>query len=775
MSITVSHKRFLLLLLLALLVFFRGFSAFAQAPEVNTPLENRLYQGSPDKITAFIKQQQEKIAKLVTEIDRSVDKNTTQKRLSKVTAVKDLLHGLSLQYKSLLAELSRPSPSPPQKPTVKEPPYKLEVFDRVILFQRQVNVQSADSQKKLEQLKNRLDSLKKAAVVQLAAYAKLKKTAPAASLDLDEYYGQLLLTQCEYALLQIKVPKLEKTLAQLDDNKKIAADLVGKVFPRLEITSADIITAQQLSDKSQDLCQKTIDATSSEYQDFNRRFLIYEAQLNGVLSKISGSKEDVLAREGWQIEQARIELILDALKLRIQLINQQRLRCKIKFLKNNFRLQWLTADQTRGKKLHFVDLINKWFLKADKLDGMIEAITASISSTTLIRSNMTQKLATIFSQNAAAKTPKLQNALESLSRQAGKVNENIDKVILLLSENVQEIRNVKTEIKQILELTRFSISYSERVRTWADLHFTDVKEQVQSVLYYPLFSIGSSVITLMIIIKIVFLLLLGIISLRWLRRQVARLLAEKVGMSTGAINSITTLGYYIFLLFGTIVILSSAGLDLSQLSIILGALGVGIGFGLQTITNNFISGIILLSEQTVKVGDYVRLEEGLAGEVKKMAIRATVVRTAEGEDVIVPNSEFISSRVNSWTYGDDWRRLNIPFGVSYDSDPDEVVRLAEAAAREVAITREDARHPVRVFFEGFGDNSLDFSIRVWCRMARLIAPSGLKSDYYFALFKKFKEAGISIPFPQQDLHLQSASPELTEALKGLMAPEKNKT
>ncbi|MEA3545377.1 MAG: mechanosensitive ion channel, partial [Thermodesulfobacteriota bacterium] len=245
-------------------------------------------------------------------------------------------------------------------------------------------------------------------------------------------------------------------------------------------------------------------------------------------------------------------------------------------------------------------------------------------------------------------------------------------------------------------------------------------------------------------------------------------------MSSGAINSITTLGYYACLLIGTLIILSSAGLDLSQLSIILGALGVGIGFGLQAITNNFISGIILLTEQTIKVSDYVHLGDGVVGEVKKMSIRTTTVRTVEGEDIIVPNSDFISTRVNTWTYDDDWRRLNIPFGVSYDSDPDEVKRLAEAAAREVGITQEDFIHPVLVFFEGFGDNSLDFSIRVWCRMTHLKAPSGLKSDYYFALFRKLKEAGITIPFPQRDLHLQSVSSAAAEKLVPLICNNKGK-
>ncbi|MEA3224133.1 MAG: mechanosensitive ion channel, partial [Thermodesulfobacteriota bacterium] len=148
--------------------------------------------------------------------------------------------------------------------------------------------------------------------------------------------------------------------------------------------------------------------------------------------------------------------------------------------------------------------------------------------------------------------------------------------------------------------------------------------------------------------------------------------------------------------------------------------------------------------------------------------------TFNGDDIIVPNSEFVSGRVNSWTYGDDWRRLNIPFGVSYDSDPDEIVKLATEAAREVEITAEDRDHPIRIFFEGYGESSLDFSIRVWCRMTRLRIHSGLVSDYYFVLFRKLKEAGVVIPFPQQDLHLQSVSPEFSTIFKKKSEDSKEK-
>jgi len=755
--------------LLLSLIFTLVLNCGAQPPEVSNPLENRLYQGTGEEITAFITQRQKQIEEVINNIDKSADKEAGKDIENSATAVKDLFLGLFLQYKSLLKEISRTTSTTLNRPSVTGPPYDIEGFDKIISFQRQTSRQLADSSKEFALLQSRLTSLKESVVGQLSEYAKLLKTDSEKHLLLYDKYGKIINLQGEYALLQIKKPKLEEQLSNLHENKKSAAAWVKEAFTELKIMPEDIKKAQTLRDEHQTLFKEATDTTSAEHQDLNRRVLIYEAQLDKALARLEASEtENNPEREMLSIEKERIELILDALKLRIQLINQKRLNCEIKILKSNFRLQWLSNYENGIEQEQLTDFIREWSQEAEKLSLKKENSTTSISEVTLARSNVTQKQVTIRNKESAAPTAQLREALAALGRQASKVNENIDSLILALSENDQALRNAKREIEQILDLTRLTISPSERIRTWSALQLADIQEQVLTIIYYPLFSIGTSTITLSIILKVIFLLFLGVAFLRLLRRTIARLLEKRLGMSVGAINSITTLSYYISLLIGTLIILSTAGLDLSQLSIILGALGVGIGFGLQTITSNFFSGIILLTEQTVKVGDYINLGEGLIGKVKKMAIRATVVRTVEGEDIIVPNSDFISNRVSTWTYGDDWRRLNIPFGVSYASDPDEIVQLAEAAAREVDITREDFMHPLRIFFEGFGDNSLDFSIRVWCRMNNLKAPSGLKSDYYFALFRKLKEAGVVIPFPQHDLHLQSASPELTEKLQALI-------
>lgn len=258
---------------------------------------------------------------------------------------------------------------------------------------------------------------------------------------------------------------------------------------------------------------------------------------------------------------------------------------------------------------------------------------------------------------------------------------------------------------------------------------------------YPFLVFGSVEISAVFLLKTAALLALAMLLLRQARRRTQELLEQRTRLAPGTAASVSTLGYYAAAVLAVLVILGAAGINLTQLTVVFGALGVGIGFGLQNILNNFVSGIILLAEQVIKVGDIVNLKDDLTGEVKRIAIRYTVIRTVNGDDVIVPNAEFVSGRVNSWTFADDWRRLTVPFSVPSGLDVEAVIRLALEAAREVEITREDAAHPALVFCEGFGDSGLKFSLRVWCRMRQLRPGTGLHSDYYFALHKKLNAGG----------------------------------
>ena len=279
---------------------------------------------------------------------------------------------------------------------------------------------------------------------------------------------------------------------------------------------------------------------------------------------------------------------------------------------------------------------------------------------------------------------------------------------------------------------------------------------IKDVLDIPLFSIGKGELTLWTILYLVLpLLLLYYLSGKMKTWIVHRVLARSkvdlgVRMAMGSI-----IRYFVFLI-GFIIILQSAGIDLSALTILAGALGIGLGFGLQNITNNFVSGLIILFERPIKVGD--RIEVGkITGDVIKISPRATTVITNDNIAIIVPNSEFISSTVTNWSYTDRDVRFNFPVGVSYNSDPEVVRRLLLEVAEDHPGVLKHPRSDVML--QEFGDSSLNFILRVWTREYNT-RPGVLCSELNYAIVKKFHENGIEIPFPQRDLHIRSGSIEL---------------
>jgi small-conductance mechanosensitive channel len=237
------------------------------------------------------------------------------------------------------------------------------------------------------------------------------------------------------------------------------------------------------------------------------------------------------------------------------------------------------------------------------------------------------------------------------------------------------------------------------------------------------------------------------------RRLMESRVLKRTSLNPGQQYAFAQIAAYLVFLFGLLMGLQWAGVNMSSLVILGGAVGIGVGFGLQNIANNFVSGIILLLERPIQVGDRVEVGD-THGDVVRIAGRSTWIRTNDNVVMIIPNSEFINSHVTNWTANDRQVRFPIPLGVSYGSDP-EVVR---DVLMEVADNHPDVLTipPPEILFTGFGDSSLNFELRVWT-ITRVQYPKELASELYFMIFKAFKEHGIQIPFPQRDLHVKSVS------------------
>jgi small-conductance mechanosensitive channel len=254
----------------------------------------------------------------------------------------------------------------------------------------------------------------------------------------------------------------------------------------------------------------------------------------------------------------------------------------------------------------------------------------------------------------------------------------------------------------------------------------------------------------------------------WVAKTVRGILAEDVlprmSLPRGVANSASTMTYYLLLMLGLVVALAAAGFEVSQLAIVLGALSLGIGLGLQTVVNNFVSGLILMFERPIQPGDTVEVA-GTVGTVREIGMRATTFTTFEGADVVVPNGMLLSEKLINWTLTSNTRRVDIPVGVAYGSDPEKVrTLLLEVAQRTERVVHQP---PPAVWFTGFGASSLDFSVRVW---TRLDDHPGVRSALGLAIHDALRDAGIEIPFPQQDLHLKSVERGVFDRLQGKADP-----
>jgi len=272
-------------------------------------------------------------------------------------------------------------------------------------------------------------------------------------------------------------------------------------------------------------------------------------------------------------------------------------------------------------------------------------------------------------------------------------------------------------------------------------------------LHYPLFQIGKGEVTLFGIAGTILLLMFVVLGERIFRRTIVKRMLARSQLDEALRYGIERILGYLFLVLGFYIALQTVGLDLSSLAVLAGAIGVGLGFGLQNIFSNFMSGIIILAERPIAIGDRVEVG-GIAGQVSKISLRSTTVVTNDNISIIVPNSQFISETVINWSHGDPKVQFRLPIGVAYGSDTAKVKEVLLAVAANNSMVLPDP--PPSVYFESFGDSSLNFELGVWTRdMVR--SPRRFRSELNFAIDHGLAAAGIVIPFPQRDLHVKSGS------------------
>jgi small-conductance mechanosensitive channel len=284
-------------------------------------------------------------------------------------------------------------------------------------------------------------------------------------------------------------------------------------------------------------------------------------------------------------------------------------------------------------------------------------------------------------------------------------------------------------------------------------------EPIQRLLSFRLADFGATQFTVGTLLYILFLLFLLFYLTAKIRNWIVDRLLARTSLHIGVRQAVGTISRYVVLALGFLLILETAGIDLTTLTVLAGAVGIGLGFGLQNIASNFFSGLIILFERPIKIGDRIEVG-GAEGDVIRIGARSTTVITNDNIAIIIPNSKFVSDNVVNWSYNDERVRFRIPVSVAYGSD----VRLVEKLLLEVAKENQDVLDlpaPAVRFLE-FGDSGLLFELRAWT--TSLTHKKGmLVSALNFGIHDKFKENHIEIPYPQRDLHLRSGALELEPA------------
>lgn len=267
---------------------------------------------------------------------------------------------------------------------------------------------------------------------------------------------------------------------------------------------------------------------------------------------------------------------------------------------------------------------------------------------------------------------------------------------------------------------------------------------------YELFTLGGAKFTAATIFLLLSLSMVVLTTGRYFRKWIVARLLGRTHLHESLQYSIAKIVHYVYVVIGLFIALQIVGITMSSLTVLLGAIGVGVGFGLQNIVNNFVSGLVILVERPINMGDRVEIGN-VAGKVVRIGGRSTTVTTNDNISIIVPNANLITETVTNWSLGDPTVRFRIPINVAYGSDVDKVKTLLLQVAEEHPATLKTP--PPTVYFDGFGDNGIQLELAVWTS-EMTHNPRRFRSDLNFAIERKFRENKIEIPYPQRDLRMR---------------------
>ncbi len=299
--------------------------------------------------------------------------------------------------------------------------------------------------------------------------------------------------------------------------------------------------------------------------------------------------------------------------------------------------------------------------------------------------------------------------------------------------------------------------------------------QLEQLEELVLFSVGKTPVTAGGLIAALLTVVAALVVARLIGMALSRL-RGRVSRGGAALYIVEKLSTYGLVVLGVFAGVSTLGVDLSSLAVFGGALGVGVGLGLQGVVKEFVSGIVLIFDEELRVGDYIELESGQRGVVHEIGARATRIRNNDSVDILIPNSQLIQGTVTNWTLRGHTRRIRIPFRAAYHVDKEKVRDAVLEAAKAVPFTLPDsATYRTQVWLVGFGDSALNYELVVWPRLEAVKRPNAIQAAYTWAIDDALRNAGIEVPTPQHDLHIRSVFGEEADDARRMLKLESGGT
>ncbi|MBU0631223.1 mechanosensitive ion channel [bacterium] len=307
--------------------------------------------------------------------------------------------------------------------------------------------------------------------------------------------------------------------------------------------------------------------------------------------------------------------------------------------------------------------------------------------------------------------------------------------------------------------TSVSLFANDNNESVISVEIKNIIASIAGILTKPIFTINEIDVSILKILISLLIFTLGFLIGGYYKVHIQKIISKRFMIASSTKTILANLGYYLILIISFLIALNIIGINLSSIALVAGALSVGIGFGLQNIVSNFVSGLILMFERSVRVGDFVELSDSLRGHIADIRMRSTVLRTNENINIIVPNQNFIQNNVINWTMNDSIKRFEIPFSVAYGTKPalviDVILKAVDDMHFEDVYEKDDKK--TKVIMTKMDSSSVNFELLVWIIGDDILHPRTTISRFLILIYDTLYENGISIPFPQLDLHIKNES------------------